>query len=110
MINEKCDVFFLAFGVLMVEIIMGKHPEDLVSSLTSPTYTMCDLLLKDVLNQQLSPPTNQAAREVLSIAKIAFACLHTISQSRPNNAKVSQEQKAEPTGTYKTPTTNHKPH
>ena len=88
-VNEKCDVF--SFGVLTLEIITGKHPEDLISSLSSPTITISDLLLKDVLDQRLSLPTNEAAGEVLSIAKIAIACLHTIPQSRPTMQQVSQE-------------------
>ena len=75
-INEKCDVF--SFGVLTLEIIMGKQPGDLISSLSSPTFTTCDILLKDVLDQRLSLPMIQAAIEVLTIAKIAIACLHTV--------------------------------
>nr|POE51370.1 mdis1-interacting receptor like kinase 2 [Quercus suber] len=88
-INEKCDIF--SFGVLALEIIMGKHPGDLISSLSSSTFTTCDMLLKDMLDQRLSLPINQVAREVLSIAKIAIACLHTIAQSRPTMQQVSQE-------------------
>ncbi|KAF3946784.1 hypothetical protein CMV_026990 [Castanea mollissima] len=88
-VNEKCDVF--SFGVLTLEIIMGKHPGDLSSYLSSPTFTIRELLLKDVLDQRLSLPMDEAAREVLSIAKIAIACLHTIPQSRPTMRKVSQE-------------------
>ncbi|KAM3707736.1 hypothetical protein ACJW31_02G045900 [Castanea mollissima] len=80
-VNEKCDVF--SFGVLTLEIIMGKHPGHLTSSLSSPTFTIRELLLKDVLDQRLSLPTDEATREVFSIAKIAIACLHTIPQSRP---------------------------
>ncbi|KAM4115987.1 hypothetical protein ACJW30_02G016000 [Castanea mollissima] len=88
-VNEKCDVF--SFGVLTLEIIMGKHPGDLTSSLSSPTFTIRELLLKDVLDQRLSLPMDEAAREVLSIAKIVIACLHTIPQSRPTMRQVSQE-------------------
>ena len=88
-INEKCDVF--SFGVLALEIIMGKHPGDLISSLSSSTFTTCDVLLKDVLDQRLSLPINRVTREVLSIAKIAISCLHTIPQSRPTMQKVSEE-------------------
>ena len=87
-INEKCDVF--SFGVLALEIIMGKHPVDLILSLSSSTFTTRDMLLKDVLDQCLSLPINQVAREVLSIAKIAIASLHTIPQSRPTMQQVSQ--------------------
>ena len=80
-VNEKCDV--LSFGVLTLEIIMGKHLGDHISSLSSPTFTTCNILLKEVSSQCLSLPMNQAATEVLTIAKIAIACLHTIPQSCP---------------------------
>lgn len=88
-VNEKCDVF--SFGVLTLEIIMGKYPGDHISSLSSPTFTTCDILLKEVLDQHLSLPMNQAATKVLTIGKITIACLHTIPQSRPTMKQVSQE-------------------
>ena len=88
-INEKCDIF--SFGVLALEIIMGKHPGDLFSSLSSSKFTTCDMLLKDALDQCLSYPINRVARELLSIAKIAIACLHTIPQSYPTMQQVFQE-------------------
>ncbi|KAH1199958.1 MDIS1-interacting receptor like kinase 2 [Glycine max] len=56
-VTEKCDVFSL--GVLCLEIIMGKHPGDLISSLlssTSATVTYNLLLLIDVLDQRPSQP------------------------------------------------------
>ncbi|KAK9983358.1 hypothetical protein SO802_032883 [Lithocarpus litseifolius] len=92
-INEKCDVY--SFGVLALEIIMGKYPVDLISSLSSSlpsssTFTT-HMLLDDVLDQRLSLPTNQVASDVLSIAKIAIACLQTIPQSRPTMKQVSQD-------------------
>ena len=92
-INEKCDVY--SFGVLALEIIMGKHPGDLISSLssslpTSSTFTT-HMPLNDVLDQRLSLPTNKVAIDVLSIAKIAIACLQTIPQSRPTMKQVSQD-------------------
>ncbi|GMY27754.1 mdis1-interacting receptor like kinase 2 [Fagus crenata] len=88
-VNEKCDIY--SFGVLTLEIIMGKHPGDLISSLMSSAFTTLNMPLKDVLDQRLSLPMNEAAREVLSIAKIAIACLHTAPQSRPTMQQVSQE-------------------
>ena len=88
-VNEKCDVY--SFGVLTLEIIMGKHPGDLISSLTSSAFTTLNMPLKDVLDQRLSLPMNEAAKEVLSIAKIAIACLHAAPQSRPTMQQVSQE-------------------
>ncbi|KAG4378021.1 hypothetical protein GLYMA_18G251201v4 [Glycine max] len=56
-VTEKCDVFSL--GVLCLEIIMGKHPGHLISSLlssTSATVTYNLLLLIDVLDQRPSQP------------------------------------------------------
>ena len=44
----------------------------------------------DVLDQRISPPTHQFAREVVSLVKVAFACLNSIPQSRPTMKQVSQ--------------------
>ncbi|XP_059656426.1 MDIS1-interacting receptor like kinase 2-like [Cornus florida] len=92
-VNEKCDVF--SFGVLVVEVIMGKHPGELISSLSSssslspPTLVVRDILLKDVLDQRLSPPTAQMSEELVFITNLAFACLHASPQSRPTMREVS---------------------
>ena len=89
-INTKCDVY--SFGVLTLEIIMGKHPGDLILSLsTSTTSTIHNMPLNDVLDQRLPIPTNQVASDLLHIPKIAIACLHTCAQSRPTMQQLSQE-------------------
>ncbi|XP_059631554.1 MDIS1-interacting receptor like kinase 2-like [Cornus florida] len=93
-VNEKCDVF--SFGVLVVEVIMGKHPGELISSLSTsslspPTLVVRDILLKDVLDQRLSPPMAQMVEELVFITKLAFACLHASPQSRPTMREVSTE-------------------
>ncbi|KAF5942475.1 hypothetical protein HYC85_020117 [Camellia sinensis] len=67
-VNEKCDVY--SFGVLALEVIMGKHPGDLISSLSSSsssssTSTAQGIFLKDVLDQRLLPPRNQVAEQIL---------------------------------------------
>ena len=90
-VNEKCNVY--SFGVLVLEIIMTKYPEDLISSLlpslpSSSTFTT-HMLLNDVLDQRLSLPTNQVESDVLSIAKIAIACLQTVPHSRNNEISFS---------------------
>ena len=91
-VNEKCDVY--SFGVLALEVIMGKHPGDLImfpsSSLTA-TSTTHNILLKNTLDQRLKPPKNQVALKVVSIAKLAFACLATNPKSRPTMQEVSHE-------------------
>nr|POE79250.1 mdis1-interacting receptor like kinase 2 [Quercus suber] len=94
-VNEKCDVY--SFGVVTLEVIMGKHPGDLISLLSSSssssstTSTAHGILLKDVLDQRLEPPRNQVARIVVSVAKFAFACLETNPQSRPTMQQISRE-------------------
>ena len=88
-INTKCDVY--SFGVLTLEIIMGKHPGDLILSLSTSTSTIHNMPLNDVLDQRLPIPTNQVASDLLHIPKIAIACLHTCAQSRPTMQQVSQE-------------------
>ncbi|KAK7300393.1 hypothetical protein RJT34_11237 [Clitoria ternatea] len=82
-VNEKCDVF--SFGVLSLEIIMGNHPGDFVSSFYSSTSASAtsNLLLKDVLDQRLPHPMMPVVEEVIMIAKIAFACLNESPLSRP---------------------------
>ncbi|KAH7855685.1 hypothetical protein Vadar_027661 [Vaccinium darrowii] len=89
-VNEKCDVY--SFGVLTLEVIMGKHPGDLISSLSSSSSSSSSghaILLKDVLDQRLPSPTNQVAEQVLVAAKVAFACLNASPMPRPTMQQVA---------------------
>ena len=86
-VNERCDVY--SYGVLALEVIIGKHPGDLISSLSSSTNH--DILLKDMVDPRLSTPRNQVAGQVVHIAKVAFSCLHASPQSRPTMRQVSVE-------------------
>ncbi|XP_058188769.1 probable leucine-rich repeat receptor-like protein kinase At1g35710 isoform X2 [Rhododendron vialii] len=90
-VNEKCDVY--SFGVLTLEVIMGEHPGDLISSLSSSSSsskTGHGILFKDVLDQRLPPPTNQVAEQVVVAAKVAFACLNARPLSRPTMQQVAR--------------------
>ena len=89
--NEKCDIY--RFGVLTLEVIIGNHPGDLVSFLSSSatTSTAHDIQLKDVLDQRLKPPRNQVAFKLVLIAKLALACLATNPKSRPTMQEVSKK-------------------
>ncbi|GKD38427.1 MDIS1-interacting receptor like kinase 2-like protein [Tanacetum coccineum] len=51
--TEKCDVH--SFGVVALEVIMGKHPGELMSSL--PTLSTDDLLLANVVDRRIPPPS-----------------------------------------------------
>ncbi|XP_028785288.1 MDIS1-interacting receptor like kinase 2-like [Neltuma alba] len=91
--NEKCDVY--SFGVLTLEIIMGMHPGELISSLMEKSTTY-DLLLKDVLDPRLSPPRKSIIDELIAVAKIAFSCLNEDPRSRPTMEQVSTELERQP--------------
>lgn len=93
-VNEKCDVY--SFGVLALEVIMGKHPGDLISSLSTsssssstPPSNVLGLLMKNIVDQRLAAPGKQLAEEVVCVVKLAFACLRLIPQSRPTIRQVS---------------------
>ncbi|KAF6153425.1 hypothetical protein GIB67_003615 [Kingdonia uniflora] len=89
-VTEKCDMY--SFGVLMLEVLIGIHPGELISSLTSSSSpTGQNVFLKDILDGCLSPPTLHASHELFTIAKLAFSCLDANPESRPTMKHVSQE-------------------
>ncbi|EEF39415.1 receptor protein kinase, putative [Ricinus communis] len=91
MVNEKCDVY--SFGVVTFETIMGRHPADLISSVmsTSSLSSPVDqhILFKDVIDQRLPTPEDKVGEGLVSVARLALACLSTNPQSRPTMRQVS---------------------
>ncbi|XP_058222206.1 MDIS1-interacting receptor like kinase 2-like [Rhododendron vialii] len=89
-VNEKCDVY--SFGVVTLEVILGGHPGAFISFLSSSSPNSANhILLKDVMDQRLLPPTDQVAQQVVSTMKLAFKCLSSSPQSRPSMNQVSKE-------------------
>lgn len=96
-INEKCDVY--SFGVLTLEVIMGKHPGDFVLSLhqassssSSQFTTHHDISLKDIMDPRLPFPSNkQVAEKVVLVAKLALLCVDPNPQLRPSMKHVSDQ-------------------
>ncbi|XP_062028718.1 MDIS1-interacting receptor like kinase 2-like [Rosa rugosa] len=86
-VTEKCDVY--SFGVLALEVLMGKQVGDFISSF-SHLSDSANILLKDVLDQRLPPPIPQVEDELITIAGLAIECRHSHPQSRPTMLKVSQ--------------------
>ncbi|KAK1553999.1 hypothetical protein Q3G72_006427 [Acer saccharum] len=80
-VTEKSDVY--SFGVLALEVMKGKHPGDLIPSLSSP-LTRENMVLKDVLDQRLPIPPPEVQDEVIQMLNIAITCLHANPQSRPS--------------------------
>ncbi|KAI3705905.1 hypothetical protein L1987_76154 [Smallanthus sonchifolius] len=82
-VNEKCDVY--SFGVLTLEIIMGKHPGDLLVSIQD----MKDISLAEIPDQRLPPPVVQIAEQVELLVEVAFSCVHKSPHSRPSMRDVT---------------------
>ncbi|KAJ9543592.1 hypothetical protein OSB04_023299 [Centaurea solstitialis] len=95
-VTPKCDVF--SFGVITLEIMMGRHPGELLSSLQSPraTSTTVDdpILLTDILDQRLPPPTETLGEQVVYVLNVALACTRLEPESRPSMRNVAQELSA----------------
>ncbi|KAL5709514.1 non-specific serine/threonine protein kinase [Ranunculus cassubicifolius] len=81
--NEKCDAY--SFGVLTLELFMGSHPGEFVSSLGKT------VLIVDILDQRLKTPTPEIFDQVLLILKLAFACLNKNPKARAGMDLVSRE-------------------
>ncbi|KAE8717734.1 putative leucine-rich repeat receptor-like protein kinase [Hibiscus syriacus] len=87
-VTEKCDVY--SFGVLALEILMGKHPGELLASLS--TLSSNNIMLSDILDPRLSLPSDRrVAKDIVFAATIAFACLRSNPKFRPTMKRVSQE-------------------
>ncbi|KAE8124789.1 hypothetical protein FH972_019642 [Carpinus fangiana] len=95
-ITDKCDVY--SFGVVALEVMMGMHPRELLSSLSSsksrrtmPIVESSEFLLKDVLDQGLPQPTGQIAQEIAFVVSIALQCVSATPELRPIMRFVAQE-------------------
>ena len=85
-VTEKCDVY--SFGIIMLEVVLGTHPGDLLSSLSESTGQ--HVLLKDVLDDRISLPTVEIAANLSDTVALAFHCLDTDPRNRPTMHDVSQ--------------------
>ncbi|GAB2218043.1 hypothetical protein Droror1_Dr00001259 [Drosera rotundifolia] len=102
-VTEKCDIY--SFGVLALEIIKGSHPGQSLSSsaaslsahsISSTSSSSVSLesynhpppdtgttMLMDMLDARLKSPTSEEAEEVLSVMKLALACVQSNPHVRP---------------------------
>ncbi|KAL1824535.1 hypothetical protein ACET3Z_011313 [Daucus carota] len=79
-VTEKCDVY--SFGVVSLEIMMGSHPGDFLSSFTTP-QSYSHRMLNDILDKRLPLPTKPQENDIIHVIKQAFACLHLNPKFRP---------------------------
>ncbi|GAV68095.1 Pkinase domain-containing protein [Cephalotus follicularis] len=87
-VTEKCDVY--SFGVLVLEVVMGKHPGELLSQVNSSAHQRINL--NGLLDPRLSPPFGQRLSHKLSfLLDLAISCLLEDPQSRPTLYNVSRQ-------------------
>ncbi|KAK9019258.1 hypothetical protein V6N11_053784 [Hibiscus sabdariffa] len=87
-VTEKCDVY--SFGVLALKILIGKHPGELLVSIS--VLSSNNIMLNDILDPRLSLSRDRrVTKDIVFAAIIAFACLRLNSKFRPTMKRVSQE-------------------
>lgn len=92
-VTEKCDVY--SFGVVVLEIMMGKHPGEFLGTLNSnKSLTSMEVLVKDVVDQRLPPPTGKLAETIVFAMNVALSCTRAAPESRPMMRSVAQELSA----------------
>ncbi|ONH93338.1 hypothetical protein PRUPE_8G226900 [Prunus persica] len=97
-VTDKCDVY--SFGVVALEVMMGRHPGDLLESELSKssksmTEDNAELLLKDLLDQRLEVPSNELAKAVVLVMSLALGCIRMRPGSRPTMLYVAQKLSAQ---------------
>jgi len=68
--TEKCDVY--SFGVLTMEVVMGKHPGDLL--LPFFCRTEIHMKLNDILDKRIIEPKSDEEKDIILLVLVAFAC------------------------------------
>ena len=85
-VTEKCDVY--SFGVLTLEVVMGKHPGEFIFSLNSNSVRSINY--EELLDPRLSPPTCQDVADKLAAAMgLANSCLAVNPEYRPTMRSVA---------------------
>ena len=86
MATEKCDVY--SFGVIAAEVIMGKHPGEVITSF--PTFCDDSVSVSTVGDSRIPPPSSsQVEKQVKSVLLISKACLNSNPFERPTMRQVS---------------------
>ncbi|KAJ0016726.1 hypothetical protein Pint_10220 [Pistacia integerrima] len=85
-VTENCDAY--SFGVFALEVIKGKHPGDIIPTLSSP-FTWKNLLLNNVLDESLPLPPPTIQDQLIAITKLTIDCFDSNPNFRPTMNMVS---------------------
>ncbi|XP_051186165.1 uncharacterized protein [Lolium perenne] len=80
-VTEKCDVY--SFGVLVLELFMGHHPGDFLSSMANKSTPF-----EDFLDIRLPLPEDEIASEIINVVGAAIWCLQPDPSQRPTMQEV----------------------
>jgi len=86
-VTTKYDVY--SFGVVVLEIMMGMYPTEL-QSLVSMGQNQ-ELAMEDMVDKRPSSPTIVEKKEIALLVEVAFACLQTSPQFRPEMQDVYEK-------------------
>ncbi|CDP21883.1 unnamed protein product, partial [Coffea canephora] len=96
-VTEKSDVY--SFGVVVLETLFGDHPRDFLSCISSQPNE--PIMLKDLLDARLPPPTNPlVVRNLVVATALALDCVNANPKCRPTMQQVVnrfEEGRREPT-------------
>ncbi|KAM0036347.1 putative protein kinase RLK-Pelle-LRR-XI-1 family [Helianthus debilis subsp. tardiflorus] len=87
-VTEKCDVY--SFGVLVLEIIKGEHPGNIITSLASPLADD-QFNLNDLVDHRLLVPLSEIKEILTSILILAIKCINSNPDIRPTMQDVSRQ-------------------
>ncbi|XP_035835142.1 MDIS1-interacting receptor like kinase 2 [Helianthus annuus] len=85
--TEKCDVY--SFGVMVLEIVKGQHPGDIITSLASTTTK--EIKLTDLVDHRLLAPLPEIKEVLTSLLILATKCINSNPEIRPTMKDVSQK-------------------
>ncbi|KAM3196918.1 hypothetical protein ACQJBY_072547 [Aegilops geniculata] len=77
-VTEKCDVY--SFGVLVLELFMGHHPGDLLSSMDNSNRST---LLGNLLDTRLPLPEAEIASDIFQVVAVVVRCIEPEPSHRP---------------------------
>ena len=80
-VTAKCDVY--SFGVVVLEIVMGMYPSEIQSLASSSREQHQEHVMEDMLDKRPSSPTSVEEKEIAALVEVAFTCLQTSPQFRP---------------------------